>query len=450
MVGPTIAIAALFSLCAVIVRPGAAAGLIVASLLIWPEYLRIPMGPIQMSATRIVACVVLMRLLFSGRQELVKWSWPDALIILHYLWNIVAAVTTNAEPDFRNEMIGRAFDTVIIYFAARLAFTTLADLRSLIFPLALCAVTLGILGAMEALTSRSPYQTLIRYHTWIWVVKDPDYRLGMLRAFGSASHPIYFGIMMSMLTGILWALRPYAKSKQLHLCFILFALIGCLSSLSSGPMMGLVSLIILCSFYYFPSLIYPALGCLIAASVFVEFASTRHFYNLIDYLALNKGTSWYRTRLLEVAWANLGEYWAVGVGSNFPHHWGQQIDTRQHVDVVNNFIIVALNGGLLGLALYCGSAIGSIRNAIRCYKQSTSKSHRVTSFCLACTVIAILVASMSVGLFGGQMIMYYFLIAMTMSLRPVRAVVRGTRKNPSPQEHKSISTGPSIATTQPA
>lgn len=427
MQAPTILLAAVFSLLALVLRPGAGCGVVVASFLLWPEYLRFPLGPVQMSATRVVACVLLARLLTIGRQSKVKWSWPDACIVIHYFWNLIAAVSANSDEAHMSEMLGRVFDTVVIYFTARLAFVSYKDLQSSVAVLGFSAIVLGTLGFLEAVTYRSPYQKLMEYHQWMWMEKDLSYRLGMLRASGSASHPIYFGLAMCMLAGTLWAFRSLSKHRYLHYLVVLFAVLGSLSSLSSGPMMGIVTTILLSIFYFVPSLIYPGLLCLAALSVLFELLSNRHFYNLIDYLALNKGTAWYRTKLTEVAFSNVGEYWAVGVGSNWPHHWGQQIDSRLHVDVVNNFIIVALNGGLLGLFLYCASSFGVLRNAVRCYKSSTLVSVQAASFGLAVTLISLLTVSMSVGLFGPQLIFYYIVMGMTMSLQPVKYTVSSKR-----------------------
>jgi hypothetical protein len=257
-------------------------------------------------------------------------------------------------------MIGRGFDTVLMYFVARLALMTSNDAKSLLPPVAITAFIMAGAGFLETSTIFSPYSHLAAFREWTWIVEtESELRYGYTRALGSTSQPIYFGMAMMLIAGLLWSIRGYGKSLILHPGAALAAFIAALTSLSSGPLIGCVMLVFFNAFVKRVSLIKPALWYLLGLLIFIEIASNRHFYNLIDYLAINQQNAWYRTRLLEVAFNQWQEYWLFGTGGVTPNHWGPMIDGRWYVDLVNHFVILALYGG------FCPTARTTARSATR-------------------------------------------------------------------------------------
>ncbi len=86
MVGVTAAIAAIFSVAGLVFRPGFALGLVVLSMLIWPEYLRVPMGIMQMSVPRIMALLILARFVMSNRWKIFKFNKVDFFVLVGWIW----------------------------------------------------------------------------------------------------------------------------------------------------------------------------------------------------------------------------------------------------------------------------------------------------------------------------------------------------------------------------
>jgi hypothetical protein len=419
----TVALALAAVVAVLLLRPGRALGVIIASMLIWPEYLRIPVGLAQMSVPRMAALALIARMLVRGGPTQVRWNWIDAVIALGWVWDLVANQVEGADLTQTTYMIGRVFDTVCMYFAARLSLRGEQDYADLYVPAAVAGVALGILGAIEATTSTSFYERLYAYGGPAWFDKEAEYRYGFLRARASTGHSIYFGMAMTAVTGMVYAMRGWTRWRSVWALAFAASLLGVLSSLSSGPQLALVVLIITSCFMYAKRLIRPALVGLLVLCAFVELASNRHFYQLIDYLALNSETAWYRGRLLEVAVSHLSEYWAFGVGSQWPHHWGAEIDTRLHVDVVNHYVLVVLYGGLPSLVCYVGAIAGSVRAAAMVASNGPSPATQRLGFGLACTLIAIAVASMSVGLFGPPLLLTYILMGSMVALPAAVGVV---------------------------
>lgn len=413
MIGLTLGVAAFFGLLALILRPSTALGIVVMSMMVWPEFLRIPVGPAAMSAPRLVALALILRLLFMGRHKMVGLFWVDKLIIVMWIWNPVAAIIMGAETSHIYEMIGRGFDTVFMYFVARFTFTSASDVKGFFLPLSLTILFMAYAGAQEALTSNSLYQAFASYTT---EVHTGEYRYGLLRARASTSISIYFGMAMMLLLGFSWSVRGYVNSGFTARFILFVAFIGTLSSMSSGPWLGCIILIIFNLYAGRPSLIKPSLRLVLIAAILLEVASNRHFYNLIDYVALNEATAWYRTRLMEVAFSNLDEFWLAGVGSDWPHHWGAQLDTRVTIDVVNHFLIVGLYGGLPAMYMYIATHVGAVRRGIRAWHDTNDPSRRKLIFGLAAAVLALDLSSMSVGLYGPPLLLSNILLGMLVSV----------------------------------
>lgn len=408
----TLIISLFFTIIALRSKPGVALSMVIISSLVWPGYLRIPMGLAQMSAPRIVALALLVSYLLRPGKRRIKLNTIDYVVIALFIWTVLAHLIAGAEFSAISTQIGSSLETVLVYFVARICIQTRSDLIDMVMPLSLLVIYLAFMGIFESVTQYSPYHKLAAYHQWMWVEKAPELRLGLLRAKVSTSHYIFFGMAMLMCVGFLSALRGIAVQHVRSWKITYFALImgvaGIFSSLSSGPIGGALIFMILTAYYYQPSLIKPSVWALVALCIVIEVASNRHFYELVDYFALSGTTAYYRTRLLEVAIINIGEYALAGTGGVRPDHWGMQIDGRGHVDLVNNYVLVAVESGLLGVLLFLSIQIATIRRGIKIYKYG-DRAMKIYGFTIASLTIALMTASISVGLFGPALMMSYIL-----------------------------------------
>lgn len=417
MTGITLLLAVLFCTYVIIKRnTGAAVGIIIFSMIVWPEFLRIPIGPVAFSIPRLAALFLLLRLLLKGRHRKIKKNSIDILVIVIWLWVILATVIEGAEFSYTTQMIGWGLDTVLMYYVARMSFNDIDDLKEFYVWLGLTAITMCILGVIEATTSYSPYMGLTQLREWQWINKANSYRLGLLRAKASTSVHIYFGMFMMMTAGMLWSIRKYVENNFRYKIVLISAFIAALTSMSSGPWLACVFIIIFAQFEKRTKYIKPILILMFIFAIFLEISSNRHFYNLIDYLALNSGTAWYRTRLLEIAVNNINEYWLFGVGSNMPNHWAQQLDGRLHIDIVNHFLMIGLYGGLPAMFMYIAVHVKIFKKAILARRKCTDEKLRSLLFGMLATILALDISSMSVSLFGPPLLLSYILIGITVAL----------------------------------
>lgn len=417
MAGVTFVLALIFGFLALSRKSGGAAvGVMVMSMMVWPEYLRFSLGIAEVSATAFVAMLLLFKGIASGRNREKQISAVDGWVLFLWFWIVLATFLAGANANQVIQMVGRGLDTVLIYFVARMMLQSQDDIKGLFFWLGLTAVVMCCLGVYESVTSYSPYSSLIKYKGWQWIEKADSYRHGFKRANVSTSVHIYFGMAMMIIFGMLLSLRGYVSKNFIYKVAILAGFVAALSSLSSGP--WLACLIVIGSLLVFeprPRLIKPAIYTLLLISLGLELASNRHFYNLIDYLALDSHTAWYRTKLMEVGFANWRDYWLVGVGANWPHHWAEMLDGRDHIDVVNYYLILALYGGVAATVMYVTTHVLAVRAVLKSWPSQRESGNRKLLFGLTATLIALDFSSFSVGLFGPVLILSYLLLGFIVS-----------------------------------
>ena len=366
----TISFAVVFSILAFIVRPGTAVGLLVLSTIIWPEYLRFSVGIAQMSVPRTMAIAMVLSQILKGRASLFKFHLIDVLVILAWIWGVLASFI--ADGGYApSRMIGVGLDTMVIYFAVRVSLTNFHELKRMIKPLLLAAFVMCGVSFMEAVFQYTPYRKLMAYRSWdFWQgMATSEFRLGFLRAMGSTNVPIVFGMIMMMVASLIWALRDYLKSKFIALLGFSTAILAALASLSSGPWIGCLFLVFFNAYYKRLSLIKPSLWGMLAVIVLAEFASNRHFYHLINYIGLSSGTAYYRTRLLEVMINHIDEFWFVGIEGKTTQHWIDEIGGQSKLDIVNHYLIIMYESGILALILYLTIHFLIIKGVITAFKK---------------------------------------------------------------------------------
>jgi hypothetical protein len=413
----TLLVAAIAVGIVLVVRPGVGLGVLIAVTLLWPEYVRVPMGVVQMSAPRFVAMALVIRHL--GRWSQLKAHPADWLVLAAYFLSVVAVLAEGANTRLVNSTIGRFLDTALIYAAARLCIATYEDVKGLKWPLVLTAVGVGSLACIESVTKGFVFE---RYY---FGVGNADVsigegrggvgqtRWGMMRAQVSTAHPIYFGVACTILLGFSLAMRRFL-SPALWWSLLSLAVGAVFFCLSSGPWTAAFLLVALLPFARWSWLVKPALGALVLLCIALELATERHCYYLICYIGLSGDTAWYRVRLLEVAFLYLPDYWLFGYGDRSWEHWGLKIDGRFFIDCVNNYIYLAAMYGIFTMLAYLGAKVAVVMAIVRDWKRM-DRERRWTVFALTATVLAVSIAENSVSIFGPALIMNAMLLGVTAS-----------------------------------
>lgn len=438
MEGPTSLIALLGVIAVLTCRPvyGLAAWILVISF--YPDYLRLSLGMVDISAHRIVLTVLLARCLNDASlRRRFRWITLDYLIILSMIvYTFTLAFTVEANTWFVNRA-GYLMDTLFVYFAFRLVVVDFDSLLVVVRTCAIAVIPLAIMGLVETFYAKSIYFGLGQYCPFA-ANKGMEYqeRQGLFRAMGPHGETIMFGLWFACLLPLVRLLRFDRPAwRMLRWPAMLACVAGVLSTVSSGPYMALIVVFVCLALERAKYLVKPLIVGTILLCIAIEFLSNRHFYYVLGDLAMDGDSAWYRARLIDVAIMMLPQYWQFGYGFTDPG-WGPLIDGNKRSDGVNDYIVHAVVYGIFGLLVYLAVLASAMRNTVRAHAASLGPAGRCCCWAVATSLIGLMMAFWSVSLFGQMEIFFYGLLGLAGALavifprtatapRPRRPLARG-------------------------
>jgi hypothetical protein len=152
-----------------------------------------------------------------------------------------------------------------------------------------------------------------------------------------------------------------------------------------------------------PIVIFVILSCLI-----VDIISNRRFYDvLVRFANPIGGTAWHRSRLIHLAIDHFNEWWLAGYGGRDPG-WGSSLGMTW-TDITNQYIIVGVQSGILGVIALCGILVSAIYMLVRCHRAAKDPVLRSFFWALGSTMVMVAI-SMSGCLFSAQAGSLYYCI----------------------------------------
>lgn len=406
MTALTLAISVLALALGVVLRPQLALAAYLSMCVLWPEYMRVDIAPIELSAQRLGAMGLILGAATRMR-GLPRLHITDAFFIAWWVWGITAKLIGGSPSGMVSTTIGRGLDTILIYVAVRLSIHA-AQRTPRLHPMLIASAAIAMLLAFyETTAHKSFYDPLFLSDPWRF--DYPMFRHGFMRAKGSTAQPIYWGVTM-LLFASLMLLYAAPKWSVKTAVAVGLALAAAAASWSSGPWIGCVLLCAVAALYWARWAVKPAAVSVVLLLITLQLAANRNVYEFAMFLGLDRQTAWYRGRLIEVAIMKLPEYWLYGYGSESIVHWAPLLDGRRKVDIVNGFVYTAVQGGLPALICYVGAKVSCVVCAIKLAKSGIPTCVR-QGFALAAAVLAISFVEMSVGLFSTPLVLHAALLA---------------------------------------
>ena len=414
MQGVTLAIGILGSILALLLRPAYALATYFAVLVWYPYYLRISIGTIDISASRIVVIVLLLRCLCDKR-ILRKFTWSrfDTLVALSMVVYVGIYCITRPLSTALENRSGFIMDTWFAYITVRLIVTDRETLMSFVKIASLVLAALAILGVIESVTLQHFFSHLKQFRPWRHVngghtIGQLPTRYGLVRSIGPFGHPIMFGMCFVMFLPLIWTLR-HQRGYWGRLAYPLSALAGAgvFSSMSSGPW---VSAIVACFCMVMERskwAIKPILIGLVLLCVLVEVGSNSPLHHvLLARASLAGGEWWQRAKLIDEAVEHFDEWWLVGYGNKDPG-WGIG---RNFTDMNNQFILVGIQCGILGIVALCAVLGTAFHGLVRSSQKTTDMELKSIYWSLGCTLSAVIVSWQGVSFFGQPNTLYYIIL----------------------------------------
>ncbi len=401
-----------------LLKPARAMIVYCIALFAYPEAMTVQVGEIDWNAPRIAILGVLLNVIFRSKSwRGLHWNWLDTFVLAAYLGPIIAVMRNVPFSIVLERQIGGAmFNVLLPYLAARMVFHTREDLLTFLKGLVIIGLPLACFAVFEAITGRNVYSVFYTHYGW-GMQLDVDFkqmRSGFYRAYGSFGIAILLGLFFSAVATLslgLW--KQHVWGKTTNAFFFLVLLGGVCASVSSAPLFAIVISLAVVAVFPLRRYWVAFVVCLIAASIFVEVYSNRHFYHVLTLFSFNSTTAYYRIHLLEEAFGGgMAGHWLFGYGyvgigpgndnSNF--FW-------KHQDLTNVYVAILARFGLIGLLPYLVMNVMYYRKLYVAAREQRNPADLWLIWCVAAALVGWNISMMTVAAFRQVATFQYILIA---------------------------------------
>ncbi len=410
----TILFAVIFCGLVLVLKPTHALGVYFASLVWYPNYMTVSFGTIDISLSRFVVAVLLLRCLLDSRITSRPRSWCrlDSLVLLSMAAYTIPIFLTHPFGMAVENRAGFLMDTLLAYAVARLVITDYPKLLKIIKIVAVILVPLTVVGVVEAVTGIRPFRVFLERSAVFTHLSNYGMRYGFYRAFGPFSHSILFGCTFGLFIPLIYYLRHQSAHWRYYAIILsLFAMAGAMSSMSSGPYV-LVMLVIVCLIMeHAKNWLKVVMVTLVVGLIMVDIISNRTFYHVIaSYANPLGGSGWHRAKLIDLAISHFNEWWLVGYGPQDPG-WGEVLGMAK-TDITNEFVFAAVRYGIWGVGALCAVLVNAFIYMIRIHQKTLSRPIKSLSWAFGSVLVAVTVCWMSVSFFGQLMPLFYVMLGM--------------------------------------
>jgi hypothetical protein len=329
---------------------------------------------------------------------------PDKLLIgylgLNALLMLTASTMTNT---LRHGVFYAVIDVFLPYYVASRFPRSVEGFREALMAFGLAALALSTIAFFEMVRHWLLYTSLENaLGTW-WGYGNYLDRDELLRAQGSTGQPIALGYVTAVALCIFVYLRKVTPNKMYWALGVIVLGLGLVSSLSRGPWIGAALMglaFIMTSASPGPRLAFVALISVATIPALTALPLGDRIIELLPFIGTVEAENVsYRRRLLEVSTSIILQSPFFGAYDYMYSPAMQELRQGQGIiDIVNSYLGVALNSGLVGLSLYVSFFFSAAWGALRAMKQVPRDSERhVLGQALFASLLGILIIIFTVS-----------------------------------------------------
>jgi len=284
-------------------------------------------------------------------------TWPDKLLLTFLL---LVAVLQLREDNITSTLRGTFYlftDVFLPYYVASRSLRSVEDFRHALTGFLIAALLLGAMAMFEMLRYWKLYFALQNAMGFEQAVGNYLGREGILRASVTTGHPIPLGLVMMTAVGLFFYLREQGTHWQRRLGWLVLAG-GLAASLSRGPWVGAVFTIGM-FLALGPKPVKHLLGLALLGAAAIPLLAVLpggdRVLNLLPFIGqADQFNITYRERLLENSWIVIERnFWLGSIDYLQTPEMLSMIQGQGIIDIVNTYIGVALEYGMVGLGLFC-------------------------------------------------------------------------------------------------
>jgi O-antigen ligase len=314
----------------------------------------------EINNARVLAIVLLLPMMLSHagqrRRAVGHFALPDRLVLGFALLMIALSARTSETHVLRMAVV-YALDVLIPYFVFSRIITSTAEFRKLALAFVIAVLPLALIAVAELGKGWHPYAEVMS--AWGAKFSTYGYRAGMLQGTASASGAIVFGFVVMVAIGCMLAVRQTAMSQRFANLALAILVAGLAATLSRGPWVG--TMILLITYVATGTGLTARFGKLALAGSLAAFVFTvltpgaTRLASILPFASLGVESIDYRQRLFEQALISIGRNpWFGAEDYRLTPELQEMIQGQGIIDIVNHYLKIALDAGLVGLALFVG------------------------------------------------------------------------------------------------
>jgi O-antigen ligase len=330
--------------------------------------------------------------------------WPDKLLALYLVLTSLLFLRETTVTDTLRQTAYLFIDVFLPYYVASRTLKDLSDFRDALLGFVLAAMVLSMIALVEFSRSWLLYSALIDTLGMQWEISGYLSRGGSLRASATTGQAIALGYTITVAIGFYLFLQESVRSRLQRLLGALLLAGGLFAPLSRGPWIGALAMItvfIATGRQAAKRLIFMGLAGILALPLLAILPGGQKVLDLLPFIgSVEVENITYRQRLFDNAmiviernpWLGSFDYRSTPEMQSLTQ--GQGI-----IDIVNTYIGVALELGLIGLTifvLFFATVVVGIRKAMRSIPNKDDEARRLGRALFA-TLAGILVTIVTVS-----------------------------------------------------
>lgn len=332
-------------------------------------------------------------------------AWAVVKAILHTIqWGEAGALVT---------MLGQGFESLGVYFLARVLVRSIDDVKAVIRSLAIVSLPILVFFLYEKATGRNVFSVFGGVPALTMV------RAGALRVQGAFAHPIIAGgFWAASLPGVLAMLRKDGKTQPLMAAGVVSILAIVILSASSTPLVGVMLAFVGMAFYPLRSRMRLVQVATLGLLVMLDLGMKAPLWHLLGRMNFIGGsTGYYRYLLIDRAIRYFKDWFLVGMRNTF--YWSAGTGEIL-TDMVNQYILEGVEGGFLTMALFIAVIVACFRCVGKIVESRVlSGDDERLVWSLGAALFAHSLMFLVVSYFGQMIMLWNLHLAMIVSMRMI-------------------------------
>ena len=356
---------------------------------------------------RAITVIILIRIVLMGEFQGIRLRNIDYALFGSAGLVILCSAVRDGGAFLVGEL-GRSLDGVGIYLIARAYVRHMKDLRYVLIGAAIAAVPVMIGFVIEKSTSRNLF-SIFGGVPEITVIRDDR-----LRAQGAFTHPIIAGVFWAAFTPLFIAVI-LSKAKALWSFFVgwigtISAVLAAFMTASSTPIGGI--LIGLICWVLFPLRGYLRVirWTLLFAILFLHAISQNGVHAILftKISFVGASTGYHRYLLIDGLMQGFSK-WALIGNRTTQFNYAFR-------DITNDYILTALNGGLLALALKIAVIAFAFASIGRMMRAAQNRADLLLSYGLGASLVTVIISMTAVSMYVQGEVSVFLTLGMAASL----------------------------------